>query len=224
MGNKIFFLVIGLCLIFSTSARAEHREIQESGQKVDGIVLYRSNYINPEESKGFWSHDINTYLLIDKQYGIGLDATFCPENDYLKANPFATWKVVDGLSVLGGLSLNSLGADYVQAGVWYFGTLGEKIKIFLDPRVYLETNDKAKSFVETFVEASYPLNDKLTLAVNILHDHWLGNGADWLLIGPVVYWKINPSITVFTRIARETNFEIEGKNGTDLRLGLKWSF
>ena len=222
MNKKVFMLLVGWCLIFSATIPARYCEAQEDRKQVEGYVLYRANLISPDMTKSFWSHDLNAYSLVDGKYGLGLDNTYCPDKDYFRTKPFATVNVIGGLNLLGGLSLDNAGGDYAQLGFWYFGKLGEKVKIFLDPRFYIGTSERARDFFEGYAEISYPLNDKFTLAINVLHDHWWENNTNWALVGPVVYWKISSSITVFARIARETNFE--GSNATDVRTAIRWSF
>jgi hypothetical protein len=222
MNKKMFRLMAGLCMIFVAVALAEHCEAQEDGKRVEGYVFYRTNLISPDRNKNFWSHDLNAYSLVDGKYGLGLDNTYCPDKDYFRTKPFATVNVAGGLNLLGGLSLDNTGGDYAQLGFWYFGKLGEKVNIFLDPRFYTGTSEGARDFFEGYAEISYPLNDKFTLAINVLYDHWWENNTNWMLVGPVVYWKINSSITVFARIARETNFE--GGDATDIRTAIKLSF
>lgn len=218
MQKGMFLLLVGLCLIFSSAFQAE---AGDEG-KVSGTLVYRGNVISPDEGKSFWSHDLNAYIRMNEKLGIGLDTTSCPENNYLNIKPYATWKLVDGLNLVGGLSTNSKGADYAHAGVWYFSTLGKNASIFVDPRFYFEASDDAKNYFDGFAEFNYSVSSEVSLAINVIYDHWWQSQTDWALVGPVVYWKINKSTTLFSRIARETNFE--GGNATDLRIGLKFNF
>lgn len=221
--KNIFSLFVVVGMLFSASSLwAQSEEVKEDGQKVDGLVFLKSNFINPDGGDDFVSHDLNLYFLVDKKYGFGLDATSCPENNYLSLKPFATVSVGNGLNLVGGLLTTSTGADYVHAGVWYFGSLGEKVKILLDPRFYVEASEEANSYFDGFAEISYPLNGKFTLAFDVAYDYWFESGADWALAGPVVYYQLNDNVSVFTRVARETDFE--GGGATDIKVGLKWTF
>jgi len=189
---------------------------------VDGLVIYRANFIHLDGGESFVSYDLNSYFLVNKKYGLGLDATSCPEDDYAKLKPFATIRVAEGLDLVSGLSTNSAGADYVHAGVWYFGPVAGQVKVFLDPRFYFKASDEASNYFDGLAEISYPLDERFTLAFDLVYDHWWENGADWVLAGPVLYYKVNESTSIFVRAARETNFE--GEEGTDIRLAVRWTF
>lgn len=222
MCKQFFAIFVVLVSLSPAILYAEHREVSKDGQKVDGTVVYKANYISPDDSDGFISHDLNSYFLIEEKLGLGVDTSFCPESDFFKVNPFASWSIGNGFSLVGGLSMNSLDADYVDAGIWYFGSLTESMNIFVDLRYYLETNDKAEGYFDSFAEISYPVNDDFTLALNLIYDRWEGSGNNWALVGPVVYWHITESTTIFTRIAREMDFD--GGGSTDFRVAVKWAF
>lgn len=191
-----------------------------AGEGVDGSITYKANLIKPNNGESFVCYDIESYFRAEK-FAFGLNTSINPRHDYLQAKPYVTWSMGKGFSLVGGLSTNSAGADYVHTGVWYAGQFG-KVGVFVDPRYYFEVSDEANSYFDSFSEISYPLNDSFTLALDLIYDHWQESGDNWGLAGPVLYWKASKSITVFTRVARETNFD--GGNATDVRVGWKWSF
>ena len=185
-----------------------------------GSITYKMNSIHPEGGDSFESHDINTYLSSEK-FGMGVDTTLCPVKEYTKVKPYLTKSIGGGLSLIGGLSLDSNGSDYVHAGIWYATSLG-KVSIFFDPRLYVSIAGEGNDFFDGFVEASYPLTEKVSVAFDVIYDHWWDSNDNWALVGPVVYYKISDTVTVFSRVAQDTNFE--GGGSSSVRLGLKWSF
>lgn len=215
-----FIVVILLSPINLVLAQSEQNEKDE--QKVDGVVYFNANFINPNDGENFASYDLNLYLLFNDKYGFGLDTTSCPKIDYQSIKPFATANINKDLNLVGGFLTDSTGADYVHAGFWYSANIGDKINIFIDPRFYLEVSDTAGSYFDAFTEISYLLNDKYTIAFDVVFDYWFESGNKWLLVGPIVYFKLSDSVSLYSRIACETDFQ--GNQAADIRAGLKWTF
>lgn len=192
-----------------------------AADKVSGSVVYRANYISPENGDGLFAHDLNAYMNLGK-IGLGLDTLTLSERDYLRLRPYATIKANDRIKFVGGLSTDSNGADHMDVGVWYADRFG-RFTFFADPRLFFSVSDEANDFFDLFVESLYQVNDKLSVGVNVCYDHWWESGSDWMLVGPVAYWKLTDSVTIFTRIGREMDFR-GGSESTDFRLALKLSF
>jgi len=214
MFRRISVLLIILAVVLNSS------NLWAQSSKVDGTIVYKTNLISLDEGDSFAVHNIESYFSIGK-LGLGTDISIVPSDNYLQVKPYATWKVGNGFDLVGGLATDSFGEDFADFGIWYFVQLG-KVGLFADQRFFFGLNGKSQSFSDLFANVCYPLSEKFSLGVDLVYDHWWGSGSNWLLVGPVLSWSATDSVTVFTRVARETDFE--GFGATDIRLGIKWEF
>jgi hypothetical protein len=216
MHKRIYILVLAITVIFGTGS------LWADVQKVDGSITYKTDRINPKDGEDFQLYGICSYITFGEKFGVGTDITLIPHNDYISVKPIATWSLGKGFSLVGGFSSDSEGKDHVQIGVWYAAKIG-KLSIFLDPRYYFEASDEADGYFDGFLEASYPLSDKVTLGIDVVYDYWRNQeGSSWGLIGPVVSYKLTKPLKLFFRVAKESNFKDD--SAVDFRLGMTWSF
>jgi hypothetical protein len=188
----------------------------------NGSIVMRSNLIKPSHGKSFVSNDVNFYLNLSEKFGIGAETCFSPENDYFKIRPLATWALDKNWSLVGGFSSDSSDRDYLNAGFAYFAKLGKSNSFYISSVYYRGFDEKANDFIDSFVEVKHDFGNDFALAIEVAHDYWSNSGANWLLVGPALHYKVSEKIDLFGRIAGES--DLDRWNTIDFRVGLKYSF
>lgn len=188
----------------------------------DGNLIMQTNMINPMPGKNFISNDINLYLAVNEKFGVGIETNFSPEKDYSRFRPLMTWAIDKNWGLLGGYSVDSADQHHVRGGFSYFRNLGKNYSFLFATSYYLGIDEESKDFTDSYVELKYDFGNKFSLALEIVHDYWPDNGANWLLAGPVLHYKVSDKVDFFGRVALDS--DLAGQKGTDLRLGFIYSF
>lgn len=223
--------IVSVCLVIMLSfcsnlCWAEHREVEsEKGEEISTLILMRNDWVKTESKDSVQSQEFFGYWLWEKQIGGGIDVVTTPETDCITVKPFVTLKVTDSVHFVGGTMTTSYGSDYLHGGVWIFHNIGQW-RIYLDLREYVEISGKRSDYVDTFVEITRPVTDKLSLGVVGMYDHWWqDDNHDWFFIGPVGYYQVSKNMTVFCRpsldweITRQDNIKT-----AKMRFGVKLVF
>lgn len=222
--------ITSVCLIvvfFSCSNLwAEHQEVKSQKEgEISTLMLIRNDWVKTEDKDSVQSQEFFGYWLWEKKIGGGIDVVTTPETDCVTVKPFATLKVTSALHLIGGALTTSYGSDYLHGGIWIFQSIGQW-RIFLDLREYVEISGKRSDYVDAFTEIIYPVSDKLSLGVVGMYDHWWqDDNHDWFFIGPVSYYHLSKSLTVFCRPSLDWEKTKQDTIRTaKLRFGVKLAF
>lgn len=209
MFNKISWIIV-VVSVFSASIVS-----------ASGSLVARTNLIDPSGKRSYVSQDINLYLTVDEKLSLGLETTSVPKNDYLKIKPFASWAVDKNWSLIGGYSTDSTDSEFIHGGLSYFTTLGKSNTFYVSSCYYVGLGDQS-DFLDSFLELKHDFGNNFALALEVAHDYWFDSSDNWLLVGPVVHYKVSEKVSFFSRIAVES--DLKELNSIDLRIGLKYSF
>lgn len=217
MFNKISCIIVVSLVLFSEIVLATNED------KIGGYVTVQSELVNLREGESFLSNDVNSYLTKGGKLGAGLNVNFIGDHDYFKIKPFTTWLVGGNLKLVGGFSLASPDCDHIHGGFEYFRSLSKEDSIFISVSYYLGLNEESGDFLDSFLEIKHDFGNKFALSLEIVYDHLPECENDWMLIGPVLHYKLSDRLDIFGRIAAESDLE-NWNNAVDMRVGFNWSF
>lgn len=186
-----------------------------------GSLVVRNNLIDPSGKQSYVSQDINLYLTLSEKLSLGLETTSVPKNDYLKIKPFVSWAMDKNWSLIGGYSADSNDSDFVHGGLSYFTGLGRNNTFYISSCYHLGLNGRS-DFLDSFAEFKHDFKNGFALALEVVHDYWFESEDNWLLVGPVVHYKVSEKVSIFSRIGAES--DLKEVNSIDFRIGLKYSF
>lgn len=209
MFNKISWIIVAVSMLSGSITWAS------------GTLVLRNNLIDPSGKKSYVSQDINLYLTLSEKLSFGLETTSVPKNDYLKIKPFASWAMDKNWSLIGGYSTDSTDSEFVHGGLSYFASLGKSDTLYVSSCYYIGLGGQS-DFLDSFIELKHDFKNGFALALEVAHDYWFESENNWLLIGPVVYYKVSEKVSIFSRIGAES--DLKEMNSIDLRIGLKYSF
>ncbi len=136
---------------------------------------------------------------------LGVDVKVNPADDYLAVKPYLTIKLWSDrpFDLLLGLTTDSNGADYVQAGFWYSHTFG-KVNALLDARNYGGLAGETADYMEDFVRLSRAVHEKSPLAIGLDLDYirWWQSADNAYLLGPFMSYKVSSTFSLFLRGSR----------------------
>ena len=212
--------------LMSGMAFAEHREYEQKSS-ISTLILLKHDFVFPDKGKSFMSEALSLWWHVDDWFGIGGDFTAQPgNNNYLDASSYITInKKKSPIYGLMGYFTNSNGEDFIHTGGWYIDKFG-KIDVFADVRNYWAVDGKSSSYLDSFGEATYALGDKFAPGINLEQIHyWSGGSHNWYFAGPIVYYKISETTTVYVRGSREWNVVGSASDSTNkVRVALKFNF
>jgi hypothetical protein len=221
-------IVILFCLM-SGMAFAEDMELPQDHKTVSVLMLLKQNWIMPEHGDAFFSEGITLYGHHRSNIGLGMDIDLTPKADYHRYRAYLTYNSGPWFA-LAGISTDSNGSEYAQAGFWYSKKHG-LWEIFIDQRLYMATDGKSVTYSDLYVEAVYPVVKDVKLGLNACYDHGFAGKAkkfDWWFVGPVVYFDnlLGNGLTPYFRIGYESNVlpGQKNKNAVDGRAALKITF
>lgn len=219
-------LILGIVITLSFPVNGQTEEsspIQKQVNQVSTMIYLKNDWVHPVEGEGYWKEALSVYWYNDR-FGAGIDVTAKPKFDFLDVRPYLTVNQAP-FYFLAGLATDSTGADYFQAGVWYFDTLG-KFCIMLDLRNYWGIDGGASDYTEDFLEVIYSLDEKFFVGLDLCYDHWWEESDhNYYLVGPFIGYQITKSTSAHLRSSRDWEIIEESSSRTDaLRLEIRIYF
>lgn len=223
-GITMLFAVI---MLFADMAFAEHRELPQDEKKIATLMLLKQNWIQPEHSDGFFCEGVTLYWHHKENIGLGMDIDLIPKTDYQRYRAYLTYNSGPWYA-LAGISTDSGGKDYIQAGGWYFNKHGQT-EVFVDQRVYMAVDGKSNTYSDLFVEIIHPVVGGVAVGINASYDHWFSSEQhNWWMAGPVVYLTdlLGEGWTPYFRVVYESDIKAgqQNSNAVDFRVALKITF
>ncbi|MCK4650173.1 hypothetical protein KAT36_02980 [Candidatus Pacearchaeota archaeon] len=215
----MFGFVVGLVPAFGAEDNSENK-----GKGSSTLIILKNDLAKTKEGESYHKQSVTIYCHNGNWFGGGLSATVKPTHDYAEVNPFFT--VNKGpLYLLGGLSTNSSGNDYAQAGIWYIDKFG-KIATFFILKNYWNIAGESTDYLDAFLELEYPLGKKFYAGIDLDYCHyWQDENHYFYFIGPYAGYKILDNLSVYLRLSRGWNIVEDQSNRTDnIRTGLEISF
>lgn len=137
--------------------------------------------------------------------GLGVDVKVNPADDYLAVKPYLTVKLRSDspFDLLVGLTTDSTGADYIQAGFWYSHAFG-KVSALLDVRNYGGLAGETSDYIENFLRLSRAVREKPPLGIGIDIDYirWWESADNAYFLGPFMSYKVTSAFSVVLRGSR----------------------
>lgn len=199
-------------------------EVKE--EKVSTLIMLKNDFYFPSEGPRYELQKFQVYWHKD-WLGGGFDVDFIRQKDFLRVKPYLTvnsgpWYLVGGASFqdVGGKT-----SQYARVGGIYIGKVGGW-KVYSDMSNYVGLDRNSPTFSESLSEITYPLGKRFFIGGNVIFDHWWeGPAHNWILVGPLVGYKLTEHISPFVRIAHEWDF-LGGKTreANSIRLGIVFSF
>lgn len=126
---------------------------------------------------------------------------------------------------LGGLSANSQGSDFVQAGIWHVNRFGN-FNILLDLRNYWSISGKGNNYMDNLLRVMYPLVGKLSIGTELGYDHWWNtSNHNWFLVGPRISYQLTKELSIYVRVSREWDVLGNKTEETDrIRTAIQFNF
>lgn len=226
---KSTILIALISLLFCGTVSAEDANLPKDEKKISTLILLKQNWIKPEQEQddGFFCEGITLYWHHKKNIGLGIDIDLIPKTDFQRYRAYFTYNIGPWYA-LAGVSTDSVGRNYTQAGAWYFNKHG-LTEVFVDQRLYVATDGNSDTYSDLFVEILHPIAEGITAGVNASYDHWFSSEQhNWWMAGPVVYFNdlLGKGWSPYVRVAYESDIKAgqENNNAIDFRVGLKITF
>lgn len=219
--RRSIFVVILLALILVPALGFCFHIIGESA--VSKLSL-QTDLMRPKEGDDFVAQKVIMHVQ-KGDLGLGGETLIITKKDYLRFRPYVTLKAGPVTPIM-GLSTDSAGQDFVNAGLWYAKKVGARVNLFVDLRNYWGLNGDSNGFTDNLLAVSVSLSDQAYVGVDLFYDHYWETDDDWYKIGIPVGYKLTKDVTVFLRPGFE-RFLPQGGEHADtesLRLGLNVNF
>jgi hypothetical protein len=218
-------LFLTIILVLSSAVQVFAAEEVSSISTAETTVVLKNDWVKPEGSRGFFANGLWLYTHKDK-FGIGFDSCENYKDGYYQIDPFITYDK-GHWSGLVGFSSNNLGNNFVQVGFWYTKTYNKKLSVFVDIRNYFTVSGKQNSYLDNFMEITYPIGDKFYAGIDVEYLKWWDNSShQCFFVGPLVGYKLSKNVHMFLRVSEEWDKK-NHKTSTEtdrVRLGLKFMF
>ena len=217
---KRYLLALALFLAVVSFAPSAFCADQEKEEKVSTTITIKNDWVFPNSGESFDVQRLSAYWHY-RYLGGGFDLNYGRKGDYIQVKPYLTlnkgpWYLV------GGFSADNY-SQYVQTGFWYVNTF-DKLGVFLDVRNYFGVGGKSDSYLDNFLELTYPLGKKFYVGVDLIYDHWWQGSHDWALVGPLVGYKFTDTVSAFVRVSHEWDMAGKTSEANCVRLGLTFKF
>jgi hypothetical protein len=114
--------------------------------------------------------------------------------------------------------------EHFNIGFWYASTI-YKFKVFWDTRQYFSIDSQNNDYLDNFLEFTRPVGKKYFVGLNMCHYHWWETEHDWLMLGPLVGYRLSDTTSAFVRISHEWNFLDDTTAQTNaVRIGFNLKF
>ena len=214
----MFGFVVGLVPALGAEDNSENK-----GKGSSTLITLKNDLVKPEEGESYHKQSVTIYCHNGNWFGGGLDVTVKSKYDYTEVKPYFT--INKGpLYLLGGLSTNSTGSNYIQSGIWYINKF-RKVNIFFSLKNYWNIAGESTDYLDCFLESEYPLSERFYAGLNLDYCHYWNENHQFFLIGPYVGYKIIDNVSVYLRLSRGWNIVEDQSNRTDnIRTGLEITF
>lgn len=220
--KKMFLLVMVIfALIIATSGQGYCFHIV--GENVQSKLSLQTDLMYPENGDDFVAQKVIAHFQ-KGDLGLGGETLVITKSDYLRFRPYITIKT-GPITPIVGLSTDSSGQDFINAGVWYAKKVG-RISLFIDLRNYWGLNGASNGFTDNLLAVSVPLNDHAYVGVDLFYDYFWETDNQWYKIGIPIGYKLTKDITIYLRPGFERLLP-KGEEPSDtnsLRLGLNVNF
>jgi hypothetical protein len=217
---EVLAIVAMLGLGLSINAKCEE-PVELKG--TTGSVQLKNNWVVKDKGDGFFFQTLAMFLQTPTPVGIGGDFTYQPKGDYVEYAPYLTLNRGPHYALL-GMSTNNLKGNFVQAGYWHIGTYA-KFNLVADLRAYVGTNANSKSFLDNYFEANYPVTSSVNLGLVADDNFSLEGRGNKIFVGPIGYWKVAKSVTLFGRYLHGWSDYAGVKSQSEMfRAGINYSF
>lgn len=221
--KKIMIMLVAAIVVLCCGAEIVRGEESGSQKNVSGFLTLKNNWVNPQKGEDVFFQTACVFVQTTSPLGIGGDFTYQPDGDYVEYAPYLTLNSGPHYAIV-GLSANSLGGDYVQAGYWHINKYG-KVKVVADLRAYLETNSKSKTFLDNYLEVGYPMGASISASLAMEDIYKFDGAANTFQAGPIIYYKVSKSVVVFGRYLHAWSKSDAGKSQAEkFRLGIQYPF
>ena len=192
-------------------------------EPVSTIIDIRNDLIFPEKGGDQTAQSLKIWLQYGRISGF-LESDFKNENHALTIKPSLLFKQGPWY-FLGGLSTNSQGSDFVQAGLWHVSRFGQ-FSVLLDLRNYWSVSGKGNSYTDNLLRVMYPIAGKLSIGGELSYDHWWNErDRNWFFIGPRVSYQLTKEMSVYVRVSREWDAIGSRTESTDrIRTAVQFNF
>ena len=192
--KKIIVILLGILVGFCWLADIQAEEVSTS-------ISLKNDWVSPEGGKTYLKQGLSTYWNYE-WLGGGLDMTVKPEFDYFAIWPYLTLNQAP-FYLLGGVSTDSCGADYVYPGIWYVDTFGET-NFFLGLKNYWSIGGEASAsdYLNSFLKITYPVSEKFFAGIDLEYIRWWEDSNNWYFIGPFIGRKITKAVSLIIRPSR----------------------
>lgn len=174
-----------------------------AGEDRVSTVIFLRNDLSLQEGnhqkRAFYAHWSYQAL------GAELEVRTVPHADYLYLKSSLTVRT-GPVYLVGGLSTDSTGAEYGNAGVWYRDAFG-KLSVFFDGRAYFGINGTEPRYFDGFltVKRKKLAGTKLFAGLDVVYDHWWNESRNWYLVGPLVGYEMTKITSLSVRYSRAWN-------------------
>lgn len=218
--KRFIYAIIILAVVLSTFQLWAAQS--DGSEKPSTLVILKNDVVSPEKGDDIVCQNLFIYWK-KGVLGGGVETNFTAKTNYLQLKPIVTYEVIKGVSMVAGAATDSVGKDFADVGVWFNTNIGEA-KLFVDIRNYWGLNAKSSDYTDNFLEVTYPAGEKFTLGVNAAYDRWWKTGNEWILAGPVIYYKASKEVTIFTRVSQEWSMAEKTSTADRYRIGIKFFF
>lgn len=189
----VIFLAAGSGFVFAQETNPE---------KPSTFVDFRNDYMVSQNGSGQYVELLMVWWQY-KELGLVFEETYANKVHAICIKPSALWKIGKSLYLLGGLSTDSSGSDFVQTGAWYINNFG-KFNVLADMRNYWSITGQNNGYTDNLFRFGYLPSKNFSVGIDAVYDHWWNGPAhDWFLIGPRVGYKITDTIGIYGRVSPE---------------------
>jgi hypothetical protein len=215
--KRIFVLLAVMIVVLLTVTPVFAED--EKSDKVFTYMDFRNDVVNSEKTGG---QNIQSAVLWwqAKYLGGVVEPEFRSKNHYERIKSALLWKVSESWYLLGGISVDSQGSDFVQVGVWRIGKIGP-FNSLLDARNYFSTSGQSNGYTDNLFRLMYPFTNKLSVGLDVCYDHWWQDSRNLYFAGPRITYQLTENINLYARFSREWNTFSTGTEYTDrFRVGI----
>lgn len=219
---KKFMLVAIVAMLCNWSGVTGAEETM-TPKRVSGSITLKNNWANPHGGEGTFFQTVSLFIQTPSFLGLGGDFTYQPKGDYVEYAPYLT--VNSGPHyLLAGILANNIGGDYVQFGYWHINQYAG-LNVVADLRAYLGTNGNSKSFLDNYLEVTYPVTQTFKAGIVGEDVYSLASGGNKFQAGPIVYYNVSKTVTILGRYLYAWPSTSAGTIQIDkFRLAVQYSF
>ena len=198
---------------------------ETNSEKASTFVDFRNQYYASQNGSSQYAEALMVWWQY-KALGLVFEESYANKAHSICLKPSALLKVGNSLYLLGGLSTDSNGSDFIQTGAWYMNDFG-KFNVLVDMRNYWSITSQSNGYTDNLFRLMFPVGKGFSGGIDLAYDHWWsGPSHDWFLIGPRLSYKITDVIGIYGRVSPE--WDIRENNTAKMtmqyRIGLNFKF